>query len=451
MGFLWFGKKKNKEVKNTQAPTMSAEEFILRYFNEQRDTEALKLSAVYSAISVISNTMSKLPFSVINRFTKEKVDNENLYNLLNVQPNEKMNTPTMNKMLWTWVLYLGEGYVIPVRRYRSNIIEGLIPIRPDKVNKVVDENDNLFYDVNIGKGETLRLRYDEIIHLKAMTLDGINGISPLEYARRTVQTGLNQETFTEDFYKNYGRPLDYLKTQTDLSSKEKEYNVTQPDGTTKKVVKSMKDVIREAWQAAHTGDNRFSIAILDNGLEYGTVPQITPEQMEFVSSKTANVEDIARFFDMASCSFKLGIGKQTYSNNEQGQICYVTETIAPKLRQWEQELTLKLLTAEQREKGWVIKGNLNAELRGDTAARAAWYDKMRSMGVYNINEIRGLEDLPSIGDMGETRLIGANSIPLERLLAGETAGNVTPNDLTNILVATIPAMKEKKKEKKPNE
>ena len=40
---------------------------------------------------------------------------------------------------------------------------------------------------------------------------------------------------------------------------------------------------------------------------------------------------------------------------------------------------------------------------------------------------------------------------IERLLAGETAGNVTPNDLTNILVATITAMKEKKKEKKPNE
>lgn len=446
-----FGRKKQNTVKNTQTTTMTAEEFILHYFENDRDTEALKLSAVYSAISVISNTMSKLPFSVINRFTKEKVEDENLYNLLNVQPNEKMNTPTMNKMLWTWILYLGEGYVIPIKGYRSTVLQSLIPVHPDKVNKVVDEKNNLFYDVDLAKNEKLRLRYDEIIHLKAMTLDGINGVSPLEYARRTVQTGLNQETFTEDFYKNYGRPLDYLKTQTDLSSKEKNIQVTQPDGTVKTVTLSMKDVIREAWQKAHTGENRFSIAILDNGLEYGTVPQITPEQMEFVSSKTANVEDIARFFDMASCSFKLGIGKQTYSNNEQGQICYVTETIAPKLRQWEQELTLKLLTEEQRAKGWVIKGNLNAELRGDTAARAAWYDKMRSMGVYNINEIRGLEDLPSIGEMGETRLIGANSVPLERLLAGETAGNVTPNDLTNILVATITAMKEKKKEKKPNE
>ena len=53
---------------------------------------------------------------------------------------------------------------------------------------------------------------------------------------------------------------------------------------------------------------------------------------------------------------------------------------------------------------------------------------MRSMGVYNINEIRALEDMPSIGEKGETRLIGANSVPLERLLNGESAGSATPND-----------------------
>lgn len=445
-----FGRKKQNKVKNTANSTpMSAEELFIRMFNNERETEALKLSAVFSAISIISNTMSKLPFSVINRFTKEKVKEENLYRLLNTQPNEKMNVPTMNKMLWTWVLYFGEGYVIPIRGYRSTLLEKLIPVHPDKVTKVVDENNNLFYDVSLSNSEKLRLRYDEIIHLKAMTFDGINGISPLEYARRAVQTGLNQETFAEDFYKNYGRPLDYLKTQADLSSKKVEETVAKPDGTTEKVIKSMKDVMREAWQKAHMGENRFSIAILDNGLEYGTVPQITPEQMEFVSSKTANVEDIARFFDMASCSFKLGIGKQTYSNNEQGQICYVTETIAPKLRQWEQELTLKLLTEEQRAKGWVIKGNLNAELRGDTAARAAWYDKMRSIGAYNPNEIREFEDMPSIGEKGDVYYVGPNFIPMERLLAGETAGSATPNDLSN--EPKEETQNKKKKEKKPNE
>ncbi len=83
-------------------------------------------------------------------------------------------------------------------------------------------------------------------------------------------------------------------------------------------------------------------------------------------------------------------------------------------------------------------------MRGDSTTRANFYDKMRSMGVYNINEIRALEDMPSIGEKGETRLIGANSVPLERLLNGESAGSATPNDLTGNEKAT----KQKEEEEK---
>ena len=445
MAFLWFGRTNNQKTeaqkgKKTQSKkavssvanenSISYDKFIMSLEHNQADSNALKLSAVFSAISIISNTMSKLPFYIINRYTKERIEDENLYNILNLQPNAKMNSSVMNKMLWTWVLTEGEAYCLPIRKFRSTEIEQLIPISPEKVSKVFDDKDRLFYDVNLGKTkEIIRLRPDEIVHLKAMTLDGVNGESPLSYARKTVQTGVNQEEFLRNFYENYGRPLDYLETDTDLSSVEVERDEVQPDGSTITVKKSLKKIFLEEWEAAHTGNNKFKTGLLDMGVRYKTVPQISGEDMQFIESKNLNVEDIARFFDMASCSFKLGVGKQTYSNNEQGQICYVTETIVPKLRQWETEFTLKLLTKEQRDKGWVIKGNIEAELRGDTSARANWYDKMRSMGVYNINEIRAYEDLPSIGEKGETRLIGANSIPLERLLAGDSTADATPNDL----------------------
>ena len=421
-------KKSKGQVQNSVSTANSADALILRYFQDKSETDALKLSAVFSAISIISNTMSKLPFQVIDRNTKKRVDDKSLYNVLNMQANSKMNVSVMNKMIWTWILTEGEAYCIPLRKFRSTEIEQLVPVHPSKVTKVLDENNNLYYDVDMGKGKPKqRLRYDEIIHLKALTLNGIDGISPLEYARMTVQTGLNQETFTEDFYKNYGRPLDYLKTATDLSSKKTKVKKKNEEGKLVDVEVSMKDVMRESWKEAHAGDNRFAIAILDNGLEYGTVPQITPEQMQFVSSKTVNVEDIARFFDMSSCLFKLGVGKQTYSTNEQAQICYITETIIPKLRQWEQELTLKLLTDEQREKGWVIKGNIEAELHGDMMTQANYFEKMRSMGVMNTNEIREKLDKESIGEIGDVRFVGPNYVPMERLISGESAGDVTPN------------------------
>ena len=91
------------------------------------------------------------------------------------------------------------------------------------------------------------------------------------------------------------------------------------------------------------------------------------------------------------------------------------------------ELTLKLLTHEQRDKGWVVKGNINAELRGDTANRATWYEKMQQMGAYTINTILELEDMPNIGEEGDVRLCGPNKTPLEVLTQGGTPADVTPN------------------------
>lgn len=425
-----FGRSKKKKISNTVV-NMSNSDFLSGAdFTAKRDDE-LKLSSVYGCIDTISTTMSKIPFFVMNRFTKEHIDNENLYNLLNMQPYPEANASIMHKLMWIWDLTKGNAYALIIRKPRSFEIESIIPINPLNVSIQRDENRRLYYVVTLNdKNRTQRVfRYDEIIHIKEFTLDGVVGISPLDYAMYTTGAGLNQEQWQEYFYKNYTRPLDYLTADTDLSSQKRQVKTRNEKGEEVIVEMSMKDIIQREWEKAHSGENKFKTAVLDLGIHYNTVPQITPEQMEFVNSKEVNVQDIARFFGMGSCMFKLGVGKQTYSSNEQGQICYINETISGRLRQWEQELTLKLLTREQRAKGWVIKGNLNEELRGDTTTRANWYDKMRSMGVYNINEIRAYEDLEDIGELGDVRTIGPNAVPLEKAIEGQTAGQVTPNPI----------------------
>lgn len=418
-------------VKNSIIPLSSTTDpFLIFQEHYSVGGDALNLSAVYAIIGMISNTFSKIPYWVINRKDKSHKEDDNLYKILNVQPNDKMNAAVFHRLMASWLLYYGEAYAIPVRKFRSTEVTGLMPIDPSRVSKVVDTDGTLYYRVTVDKkkDKTEVYRYDEIIDWKNWTLDGITGLSPLEYARQTIQTGINQENFSKEFYEGGGRPSAVLKVESDLSDVGEKRTITNDKGEEEEIVVSAKDVIREEWKKRQSSGDRFSIAVLDNGMDYKEVTQITPEQMEFVNSKELNVQDIARFFGMSTCMFKLGVGKQTYSSNEQGQICYINDVIVPILRQYELELA-KVLTESERQKGYVIKGNLNAELRGDTSARANWYDKMRSMGVYSINEIRELEDLPSIGEDGDTRLIGANSIPLKRILEGATAGSATPNDL----------------------
>ena len=392
----------------------------------------LKLSAVYGAITTIAATMSKIPFFVMNEETKKRRDDKELYRVLNIAPNDIMNATTMNGLLATWILCKGEAFVLPVRKYRSNEITARIPFHPDKVTKCIDKtNYKLYYDLTFLDGHTERKSADDVEHYMWFTLDGINGISPLEYARTAIQTGLNQEEYGQRITKNYNRPLGTLKTQTDLSSKPKIKRQKGTDVKGNPVIEevSAKDLMREEWYKARQREDG-GLAILDNGLEYDVVPRITPDQMQFVTGKEVTVQDIARFFRMGSCMYKLGVGKQSYSTNEQAQICYINETILPIVRQWEHELTTKLLTRDLQDKGWQVRGNEKVELRGDTASQLAWLKGNKEMGVYNINEVRKILELPEIGELGDVRTIGPNAVPLEKAVSGESVAQATPNPIS---------------------
>lgn len=419
-----FNRRKNRIKNAANVETLTYDEFQRGIMNPQRSYNAMNLSGVFQCVDLISDTISKLPFFVMNDKTKEHVDRPDIYNLLNLSPNAILNGQQFKKLWVANMLLTGNGYVVPtwkgLKVTELNIYDKeLVQISQTDMSKIIYVVRNPFTKVE------KKLRYDEIIHLKAYSTDGITGISPLTFARLTTEVGLEQEAFQKSFYTNGGRPDGVLKTATDLSSKK--MPIKKPDGTVEEV--GMKEAMRRAWKAAHTGtDNRFDIAILDNGLEYQTIAQISPADMDFVNSKTVNIEDICRFFKVPP--YKLGVGKQTYSNNEQASIEYITSTIIPIVTQIEQELTRKLLLDSEIQRGLVITCNVEAELRGDTNARANWYQKMEQMGVYTINEIRALENMAEV-EYGDVRVIGPNYVPIEIAIKGGTAGDVTPNPISD--------------------
>ena len=410
-------KRKRKTVQNQTQQSLTYDDFV-RMVSQQNDNHsAMNLSGVYTCIDIISNTIAKLPFFIVNNKTKKrKSDADEMYRLLNYQPNSRMNAMVFKKLMMTRLLTTGNSYIKPI--WRGTKVVAYEPLQNVSVAKI--DNDIVYVVTDSNKNVVEFLRYDEIIHLKMYSEDGVTGISPLKYAKLVTDVGLNQEQFQKSFYENGGRPSGTINVGADLSE---EMEITNSDGT--KTLKSMKDLVREAWIKHNAGSkNAFNVAVLDNGMEYKEISQISPSDMDFVSSKTVNLEDIARFFNVPA--YKLGAGKQTYANNEQSQIDYITNCIVPLVYQIEQEFTLKSILNKDFINGDVIKLNIEAELRGDIATRAAWYDKMRSMGVYSINEIRDKEDMPDI-ENGDVRLIGANSVPLERLIAGETPSDTTPD------------------------
>ena len=57
--------------------------------------------------------------------------------------------------------------------------------------------------------------------------------------------------------------------------------------------------------------------------------------------------------------------------------------------------------------------NMMVELLGDNSARSAWYKTMREIGVFSINDVLRLEDMPDV-EGGDERMVSLNFAPLSQ-------------------------------------
>ena len=104
---------------------------------------------------------------------------------------------------------------------------------------------------------------------------------------------------------------------------------------------------------------------------------------------------------------------QSYASNEQMMIQFVQMTLTPIVRQYEHEFNRKLLSAADRKAGMYFKFNLGGLLRGDTAARTAFYSAMLRSAGMSPDDVRMLEDLPPKGGKAAELWISGDLYPIE--------------------------------------
>ena len=353
---------------------------------------AMKLSAVNACVEILSNSMGKLPIYILDDVNKKRLSDHPLNYLLSVRPNEAMTPFVERKLIERNRLLGGNGYEIIVRDSISSRPKELLPVPPTCVTPFFDSSGVLWYMfTNPKTGEQRRINQWDMKHYKAYSEDGINGISVLSRAADVIKTAMDAQDYEKKFYKNSANPG----------------GVIQADG---QIDKAAKDVVRAEWEKVHAGvDNAFRVAVLDLGMKYQQIG-ISNRDAQFVESKEVSIEDISRFFGVPM--YKLGVGKQSYSSNEQNGIEYVVGTVHPTVNQYEEEDSYKMLFDSELKRGLWVKRNMMAELRGDMSSRAAWYKTGREIGYFSVNDICDLEDTPHVPG-GDTRNASLNYVPLE--------------------------------------
>ena len=120
--------------------------------------------------------------------------------------------------------------------------------------------------------------------------------------------------------------------------------------------------------------------------------QFQPGDLSTANSITRS--RIATAFNVPLSFLNESLDNGNGKSNEQIMAQFVEMTLLPIVKQYESEFNRKLLTRNQRAKGFYFKFNVNGLLRGDTAARTNFYQMMIRNGIASSNDLRKLEELP---------------------------------------------------------
>jgi HK97 family phage portal protein len=354
--------------------------------NVTRET-ALSISAVYRAVWLISGTVASIPFNVYKKKNSawEKDETHYLNTLLNRKPSEIYNAFNFKQVLLIHLLSDGNAFV----QIKDNqlIIEDYRSIDP-----FVFENKK-FYRFSNGE---IKLN-EEMLHFMGLSfgVNGMNngiqqnlrGLSPIA-ATYSVHAGALAETeYTNKFFENGAAPSGVIEVDGELGDIAYER-------------------LKSSFQQSYGGvQNVGKTPIMESGAKYKTIT-ISPRDAMIIEKKKLTVADIARIYSVPT-HLLYDLDRATYASVENLSQEFISYGIKPRVELLEAELNSKFFPDSDYE----IRGDLDALLRGDSAARANLYKELFYTGAMSPNEIRKSEGLiPYSG--GDQRFIQVNMMPV---------------------------------------
>ena len=347
------------------------------------EDSAMRLSAVFGAVRVISETIASLPWEV-KQDVGDNTRNASAHpiNKLIHHPNGMMTDFNFREVCQAHLCLHGNAF-IAIRRNEAGQPVKLIPVHPDRVEVKVYK-DEKFYTIDQGK-ET----FDdtEMIHILGLSFDGIIGKSVIESARESIGLGLAADQFGGSFFGNGANVSAVLTHPGKLS-----------DEAYKRLMAS--------WQRRYSGlDNSHKTAILEEGMNLTKV-SISPSESQFLETRKFGVEDIARFFRIPLAYLGSLENSSTRANIEEQGIQFQRNTILPWVKRWEAEFNRKLFPGQE---DYFIRMNMDGLLRGDISSRYSSYATARQWGWMSVNDIRKYESLDPI-DGGNVYLQPLNMV-----------------------------------------
>jgi HK97 family phage portal protein len=336
---------------------------------------ALQINAVFSAISLISNTVSTLPVDVYIRRDGDQRSFRPAPSWVQLPDIDFNDKSGFYSALVTSMLLDGNAFVRVYSNPRGEIVN-LTVLNPVKV----EIKRSMIGDVKYWMSdEEVMLSGDEVVHITDMVRPGhIRGISRVDALKENFGLAAALEEYAARFFGQGANPTGIIEFEGNLSADQ---------------AKNLAD----GFDARHrnAGRRAHKTGILSGGAKYKQT-SIDPERSQALEARRMAVEDVARAFSIPSNFLNLP-GTNTYSSVEQNSLMFVKYCIRPIVEKIESCMST-LMTRYPGGETAYIKFSLDALLRADFSTRNQGYSVGLQSGFYSVNDIRRFENLSRIDD-----------------------------------------------------
>jgi HK97 family phage portal protein len=367
--------------------------------------KAMGLSAVWRAVSLLSGTQAALPLHSYvpdgdhdgrKRISVDVLDDPHP----ELTPFEVWEFAWLSRHLW------GNGYLQKLRDGHG-VVRELWPIEPGRVRagRVRPTRANpsgKVFEVTDDEGRSHAWTTNEVLHIKGLSYDGVMGISPIAAAKQTLGIGMASEEYGARFFGNGSLLAGVLQSDQKLDQ-------------------ATAEALHKRWVSKVAGLGKaHDIVVLGNGTKFQPIG-VPPKDAAFLESRTLTVSEAARIWGLpphllaeTQKSTSYGAGIET-----QG-IQLVVYTLTPDLTRGQQRIT-KEITRPQHTGGF-SEYAVDGLMRGDSKARAAFYESGIRAGWLLRSEPRRLENLPWVDGLDEPLT------PMNMAPGADTTDEVQPHE-----------------------
>jgi HK97 family phage portal protein len=341
---------------------------------------ALGVSAVTACVGLLSYMVALLPCMLVRETDRGDIPVRNHPASQAIdRPGDLHTSFEMRQLVQTGAGLGGNGYARVHRDGSGNPgeLEWLSPldVAPQRLTG------QRFITYRAANERALLTRYD-IVHIRALSTDGIMGRSPVTLLRESIGTCLSQREAAGKMMSNGARFNGLLKA---------------PGSATKDQVEQF----AEHWRTKQEGAANAGKTPVLWGLEWQSVGGMTAADAQFIESRRFELQEIARLYRIppvligdttAATSFGAGI--------EQMNLALLAYCLNPWLVNWEQSLNYTLLTTDELRAGLRFKFDREEIAAVALQAQAAFISTMRTTGVFSPNDALGWLGYPKSDALG---------------------------------------------------